>query len=199
MTAAGTFTPDSDIDRIFGPVVRSQTYRHLAYDFLGLPLGVLYFTTMIVGLSAGFATSILVIGFVILGVTLALARLFGRMEREMAKALLGTTFEPRPPFVQGWRALLRDRYAWRTVIYLILRLPVGIMGFVAAILMIAAIPAMAAPLAYTFLPYFVDGLLVRNWDDALLVSLFGCVFFLVAAHLVNAAAALSRRLAAALL
>jgi hypothetical protein len=158
-----------------------------------------YFAVMIAGLSAGFATSIVVIGFVILALTLALGRLFAHLEREMAKSLLGATFETQDPAARGWRALLRDRRAWKNVIYLILRLPVGIAGLVAGILMVAAIPAMVAPLAYTFLPYFVDGLLIRDWDEALLVSLFGCVFFLLAAHLVNAVAAIARRLAMALL
>ena len=199
MTAEGTFTPDSDIDRIFGPVVHAQTYRNLLYTTLAFPLGLIYFVTMIVGLSLGFATVIVIIGLVILAVTLLLARTFGYIEREMAKGLLGAVFESEPQRPRSWRALFRDRQTWRMVIYLVLRLPIGIAGLVVSLLMIVAVPLMAAPLCYVFLPYLVDGARIANWDEAMLVSLFGCVFFLVSAHAVNGAAAIARRLAVALL
>ncbi|MBZ5602143.1 MAG: sensor domain-containing protein [Acidobacteriia bacterium] len=199
MTAEGAFTPDSDIDRIFGPVVHPQTYRHLLYTSLSFPLGLIYFLAMVVGLSVGFGLTIVVIGLVILAVTLVLARIFGHLEREMAKSLLGATFDDAPPRPRGWHALFRDRNTWRAVIYLILRLPVGIAGLVASLLMIVAVPLMAAPLLYVILPFTIDGARVANWDEALLVSLFGCVFFLVAAHAVNGVAAIARRLAMALL
>jgi hypothetical protein len=45
----------------------------------------------------------------------------------------------------------------------------------------------------------VDGSLVGNSQQALLVSLFGCVLFLLLVHAINALAAVSRRLAVALL
>ena len=199
MTAEGTFNPGSDIDRIFGPIVHAQTYRHLLYALLGFPLGVLYFAIMITGLAAGFGTLIVVIGFVFLVITLTVARAFGRMERELSKALLGAVFESQPPPRMHWRAMLGDRRSWTTVVYLVLRFPLGIVGFVASILMLAAVPAMAAPLLYVSLPYWIAGERVVNSEEAILVSLFGCVFFLLAAHLVNGVAALSRRVAVALL
>jgi hypothetical protein len=52
---------------------------------------------MICGLSIGFGLAILVIGLVILALTFAVARVYGHLERELAKWLLGATFEPRPP------------------------------------------------------------------------------------------------------
>jgi len=199
VTAEGTFTPDSDIDRVFGPVVHAQTYRHLAWALLAFPLGLIYFITTIVGISVGFGLMIVAVGFVILALTLAVARVFATLEREMAKALLGATFEPRPPFPRGWRAMLRDRRTWRMVIYMILRLPLGLAGFASSVLMLASVPAMAAPLAYTVLPYWVNGYPVATWEEAMLVALFGAVFFLVSAHLVNGVAAMARKLAIALL
>jgi len=199
VTAEGTFQPGSDVDRIFGPIVHAQTYRHLLYSVVEFPLGIFYFGIMIAGLSAGFATAIVVIGFVFLAITLAIARVFGRMERELSKALLGAVFHSNPPERMHWRAMLRDRRTWTTVVYLVLRFPLGIAGFVASVLMLAAVPAMAAPLLYVSLPYWIAGERVVNSEEAILVSLFGCLFFLLDAHLVNGVAALSRRVAVALL
>src|SRR5262249_17302670 len=139
VTAAGTFTPDSDVDRIFGPVLQAQTYRHLIYELLEFPLGIAYFLLMITGISIGAGLAIIAIGFVILVIGLATARLCGRFERELSKAMLGAVFEPRPPLIWNWRAMLRDRATWRVVIYLILRLPLGVAGFVSSVLMLATI------------------------------------------------------------
>jgi Putative sensor len=199
VTAEGTFSPDSDIDRIFGAVVRPQTYRHLLFLLISFPLGILYFVTMVAGMVAGIGTAIIVIGFVILAITLLLARLFGRLERELSKALLGATFESPAPFPRGLRAAIKDRRAWSTLIYLLVRFPLGVAGFIASVLFIASIPMMAAPLLYTIFPITLDNGVVATSEEALLVSLFGFVFFLIFAHVVNGLAALSRRLGEALL
>lgn len=199
MTAASAFTPDSEIDRIFGPVLQQRTYRNLLYAVISFPLGLMYFVTMIVGLSLGAGLAILLVGFVILALTLAFARLLGRFEQEITKALLGATFEPRMPGPRGWRAILADRRSWTTVVYLLLRFPLGVAGLVVSLLFFVSVPIMAAPLLYNVVSYSIDGSGITTSQEALLVSLFGCVLFLICAHLTNAIASISRRLAAALL
>ena len=42
---------DSEIDRIFGPVLQVRSYKNLLYLAMSFPLGLLYFVTMITGLS----------------------------------------------------------------------------------------------------------------------------------------------------
>ncbi len=199
MTAASALTPDSEIDRIFGAVLRPQTYRHLLYLLLSFPLGIVYFVTMLTGLSIGIGTAVIVVGFLVLAITLGLARVFGRLEREMSKALLGATFEPRPPRPRGFRATLTDGRAWSTLVYLMVRFPLGIVSFIACVLFLVSIPLMAAPLLYTIFPYPIDSTVITTSEEALLVSLFGFVFFLIWAHVINVLASLSRRLATALL
>ena len=199
MTAASALTPDSGIDRIFGPVLERRTYWHLLHAALSFPLGLLYFVIMIVGLSLGAGLAVLFVGFAILAMTLSLARLFGRFERELSKAFLGATFEPRTPRTRGWRAMLQDRRAWTTVVYLLLRFPVGVAGLVVAVLFLVSIPLMAAPGLYTMLSYSIEGAPINSSQEALLVSLFGCVLFLLCAHAANGIGSLSRRLAMAML
>ena len=40
----------------FGPVLERQTYRHALYLLISFPLGIVYFVTLIAGLSAGVGT-----------------------------------------------------------------------------------------------------------------------------------------------
>ena len=84
-------------------------------------------------------------------------------------------------------------------LYLLLRFPLGIASFIAVALLTASIPIMAAPMLYSFMTISVDGAPITSSQDALLLSLFGCVLFLILVHIVNGVAALSRRLATALL
>jgi len=199
VTAASALTPDSDIDRIFGAVLRPQTYRHFLYLLVSFPLGIVYFVTMITGLAIGVGTAVIVVGFLILAITLFVASMFGGLEREMSKALLGATFEPRPPRARGLRAMLTDRRAWSTLVYLMVRFPLGVVSFVSCVLFLVSIPLMAAPLLYTIFPFTVDTTVITTSEEALLVSLFGFVFFLAWAHAINGLASISRRLAMALL
>jgi hypothetical protein len=199
VTPASALTPDSGIDRIFGPVLERRTYWHLLHAALSFPLGLLYFVIMIVGLSLGAGLAVLIVGFGILAVTLGVARLFGRFERELSKAFLGATFEPRAPRPPGWRAMLQDRRAWTTVVYLLLRFPVGVAGLITGVLFLVSIPLMAAPGLYTMLSYSIEGAPINSSQEALLVSLFGCALFLLCAHAANAIGAISRRLAMAML
>lgn len=200
MTAASAYHHDSsEIDRIFGPVVEAQTYRNLLFALISFPLAILYFVTIVAGISIGAGTAIVFLGLVVLAVMLSIARLFGRLEREIAKAMLGATFDPAAPRPRGLRAALLDGPSWKTVLYLMLRFPLGVVSFSVSLLMVAPVLMMAAPLLYTIFPYRVDGSLVGNSQQALLVSLFGCVLFLLLVHAINALAAVSRRLAVALL
>jgi hypothetical protein len=199
VTAASALTPNSEIDRIFGPVLERRTYWHLLHALISFPLGLLYFVTMIVGLSLGAGLAVLLVGFAILAITLGVARLFGRLERELSKALLGATFEPRAPRAPGWRAILKDRRAWTTVVYLMLRFPLGVAGFVLSVLFVVSIPLMAAPVLYSMITYSFDGAPISTSQEALLVSLFGCVLYLLCAHAANGLGAISRRLAVAML
>jgi hypothetical protein len=201
VTATHTLDSDSGIDRVFGPLVQSRTYRNLAYALISFPFGLASFVMIITGLSVGVGTAIIFIGFLILALTLALGRLFGGIERWLMESLLGAHFEVRVPPVRRGRlpAGLTDQRAWLSAMYFVVRFPLAIAGFVASVLFLASTVAMAAPFLYTFLPIMFLSERVSNSEEALLVSLIGCVLFLVAAHMVNGLAAISRRLAVALL
>ncbi len=201
VTATHTLEPDSGIDRIFGPVVQARTYRSLVYALISFPFGLAAFVTIVVGLSVGVGTAIILIGFVILALTLALGRLYGYMERQLVESLLGGSFEPRVAAPTSGRlpARLTDQRSWLTAMYFVVRFPLAVAGFAASMLFLSSIAAIAAPLLYTILPITFGTERVTNSEEALLLSLFGCVLFLISVHMVNGLAAVSRRLAAAML
>jgi Putative sensor len=198
MTSA--FESESGIDFIFGPVVQARTYRNLVYLLVSFPFGIATFVAMITGLSLGVGTAIIFVGFLILALTLALGRVFGLVERRLVESLLGAGFEPRVAVVPGpLPARLTDQRSWLTAMYFLVRFPLAVMGFVASILFLSSILVMAAPLLYTVMPITVGFERVTSSEEALLVSLFGCVLFLLCVHGINGLAAISRRLALAML
>jgi hypothetical protein len=198
MAAAGAIH-ESEIDLILGPVVRARTYRNLLYLFLAFPLGIVYFVSMVVGLALGAGLAVLWIGFVILAFTLLLARVFVLLERPLTASLLGANLKPLPSRGKGLRATLLDRRNWTRVLYLILHFPIGIAGLVSSILFLTAALAMAAPILYPVVPYFIENERITSSEPALLISLLGCVLFLFMVYVINGLAALSRRLAEALI
>ncbi len=200
VTGTSTLETESGIDRIFGPVVQARTYKNLVYALISFPFGLISFVMMITGRAVGVGTAIILVGFVILALTLALGRLLGGMERRLAEGLLGAVFEARV-WPTGGRlpARLTDRRSWFAAMYFVVHFPLAVAGFVASMLFLTSTLAMAAPFLYTFLPIMLLGERVTSSEEALVVSLVGWVLFLLAVHLVNGLAAVSRRLAVALL
>ncbi|MFE6051249.1 sensor histidine kinase [Kitasatospora sp. NPDC056446] len=113
--------------------------REVAFAVLGLPLGVLGGGYAVAVLYAGALLSLTVLGLPFVVAALLGARSIGRLHRWLVGRLLGEPVPepapvPRPPglFARG-RAVLTDPVAWRVLLYLLLRLPVGALGFLAVI------------------------------------------------------------------
>ncbi|MFJ8622335.1 sensor histidine kinase [Kitasatospora sp. NPDC093550] len=111
----------------------------VAFAVLGLPLGVLGGVYAVAVLYAGALLSLTVLGLPFVVAALLGARRIGRLHRWLVGWLLDETVPepaalPRPPgvFARG-RAVLTDPVAWRVLLYLVLRLPLGVVGFVAAV------------------------------------------------------------------
>jgi signal transduction histidine kinase len=100
----------------------------------------------------GLALTFLFVGILIFAGALRAARGFGRWQRLVARRILGEEiaepepFDPRPG-IFGWlRASLGDRVAWRTVGYLVIKVPLTIFGvWFALSVWIEALLAIASP------------------------------------------------------
>jgi signal transduction histidine kinase len=101
----------------------------------------------------GFALTVLFVGVVIFASGLRAARGFGRWQRVIARRILGAEiaepepFDPRPGLFGWLRASLGDRAAWRTVAYLVVKVPLIIFGvWFALSVWIEALLAIVSPL-----------------------------------------------------
>nr|WP_202515188.1 sensor histidine kinase [Streptomyces sp. SID161] len=106
---------------------------------VGLPLALLAGSYALAVLYAGTLLSLTVLGLPFVAAALLGARGLGAMHRRLVGRLLGEHVEtparlPRPVgVVARGRAVLTDPVAWRALLYLVLRLPLGVLGFTAAV------------------------------------------------------------------
>jgi two-component system phosphate regulon sensor histidine kinase PhoR len=189
----------------------SRTYLRILYLFLAFPLGVAYFVFIVTGLSVGFGLAVVIVGFPILIVTLLSWMLFARIERELAIHLLGATIRPMsvPDDVRrtAWQRLLKtlaDPVTWKSLVYVFLEFPFGLLSFTLAITLIAVslslilypVLYVVATALYPQFPIQADGTMWPNVTinghldpnvvvGFLIVSAFGLVFGLASMALLN--------------
>ncbi|MEU3561280.1 sensor domain-containing protein [Kitasatospora sp. NPDC006786] len=120
---------------------RSVSGGELAFAVLGLPLGVLGGVYAVAVLYAGALLSLTVLGLPFVAAALLGARRLGGLHRWLVGRLLREEVPAPPPlprpsgvFARG-RAMLTDPVAWRTLLYLVLRLPLGVLGFLAVVVL----------------------------------------------------------------
>ena len=152
-------------------IYEASTLSNLVYLFLSFPLGLAYFISIILGLALGFPLT-LVFGFGIpfLILTLWLGLQGAALERWLNDAMLGIpvpfTIRPSRPgrLRDRMMASLRDPYAWRTLLYLILKFPFGLIALVLMVgLLGVALFFMFTPIGYAT-GMFSKDLLVLDFD-----------------------------------
>lgn len=191
----------SPVPRFFGVVIDPDSYRNIAYLLLGLPLGILWFTVLVTGVSVSASMLIVALtGIPMLVGMWYLARLFANVERFVANTLLHEhlAYAPITSPHRGnlWvrlRAMSQEQDRWHEVAFLTLRFPVGITTFT------AATTALSAPLLVVWAPFnarlvdhpFGDWALSARMEDVasspwswFLVPL-GLLLLVVAFHLLN--------------
>jgi hypothetical protein len=103
-------------------------------------LGIAYFTFLSVGFAVALASSVVLVGIPLLLFMLATTRVLARIDRQVMGALLDTPTTAVADDVDTRGANLGERLGmylgsgatWRSLIYLLLKLPLGIMTFSAA-------------------------------------------------------------------
>ncbi|MDX2296006.1 MULTISPECIES: sensor histidine kinase [Streptomyces] len=172
------------------------------FAVVGLPLALLCGAYAIAVLYAGVLLSLTVLGLPFVVAALLGARLLGAPHRRLVGRLLGERVEAPAPLpraagpVAYGRAVLTDPACWRTLLYLVLRLPLGVLGFAAAV---------ALPLGCGWLigfPLWVRLLepepRVFGWADVVSVPL-GLLLLAAVPGAIRALSGANRRLAALLL
>ena len=133
------------------------TAGSIAYLLLSFPLGLCYFILIVTGLALGVGMLVIWVGLPILFVTLLMVRGMATIERRLAASLLHVSFPYEDygqeaggqSFLRRFASVLRDPSTWTSMIYMVLKLPLGIISFtLALVLPIVSVAVTTLPLAY---------------------------------------------------
>jgi hypothetical protein len=130
--------------RFFGIMAESRAWGELLYLLLLLPLGIIYFSWAVTGLSLSLGLFVLVIGLPFTWLFLLSVRGMALLEGRVVEALTGIRMPRRPlfpnrnlNFLGRLKSIVMDKYTWFSLIYLIICLPLGTFYFSLLITLIA--------------------------------------------------------------
>jgi hypothetical protein len=201
--------PDALVRFVKAPF-RLRTYKNLLYLMLAFPLGLGYFVFLSVGLSAGVGLTIIWIGLFLLAVVLAGSWAFAAFERQMAIHLLDADVAPMlpPPSPAErtvWRQVrdvLANPVTWKGMAFLLLKLPLGVISFVALVVTLSVSSSLLlAPILWEMGVFDLDGVIVQvdSIGGAWVCSLIGLGLLFLSLNLLNGLAWVWRGVAARLL
>lgn len=135
-------------------------FPNLIYLILSLPLGILYFVVLVTGFSLGTGLVITLIGAPILVAMIFVTYILGDLDRRLTGLLLGVQIakpEARPANDESARAMLvaqlKSVQFWKELGYLLLKMPLGVIAFTIAIVLVSlSLGLIAAPFILTYLP-----------------------------------------------
>jgi signal transduction histidine kinase len=194
-----------------------QLLRDGAYLLVSLPLGVLLFSVAVAGWSTALSTLLTFIGVPVAVLTIAALRGLARVERHRAAFVLREPVPehylvPLPLRKDDWRSigaiwewfkgLFQDRQMWRDLLYALLLLPVGVIGFTVLVIAVTiTVGFISFPAWWWALPDGWDSgaWTIDTWNEAWIIMAAGIVLLPIAALMVRGTAAASAGLACGLL
>lgn len=196
-----------NIDRFFRVMVDWRSYVNLIYLFLSFPLGLTYFTVLIVGLLTGFSLLIVWVGLIILMLMFAIWWGLLVFERQMAVWMLGEEIPPMyPPVPAGvglwerFKGVLTNSVTWKGLVFLLAKFPLGVISFcVVVILVTTTVSFISAPLFYEIMTIDFGFWTMESISDAALVAVLGLFMWPISLHVCNGMAFLSGRFARVML
>lgn len=203
------------VGQFFRVVGSGQTYLNLLYLLAAFPLGIFYFIFLVTGLSLGFSLSIIWVGIPLLFMVGAGWWALASFERYLAIHLLKEDVpEMARPSNQGdnlwarFKEYCANPVTWKSLLYLILKFPLGIVTFVILATVVSLTLAfLSMPFTYESLQYF-QGVSFGPWlpiwqidslTDALLGALIGLILWPVTLHITNGLAWLHAKFAKVML
>ncbi len=184
--------------RFFGVIGRGQTWLNLLYLILAFPLGLAYFIFFVVGISLAIPLMFILVGFIVLAIVGLGWWAFASFERLLAIWLLKMEIPPmsKPgPKPEGtWETfvnLLSNPVTWKSLLYLLIKFPLGIFSFIMLVVFGAITLAfLTAPLTFWWNPVRVDLIGVRYWAidtpvEAAIGFIVGLLFMFVSFHVWN--------------
>jgi hypothetical protein len=201
----------SSMSRFFGVIADPRAWGAFLYMLFSLVTGIIYFTWAVTGMSLSLGLLVLIIGLPFVGLFLLSVRGIAFVEGRVVEALLGVRMPRRSLFSGqnlGWwghfKGLVSEKHTWMALAYMVLQLPLGIVYFtVATVLIAVSLGLIAQPvLQLVFnlpmaqiddISYYTPGVLMP------LVVAGGILFLAIAMHLVKSVGKMHGALAKAML
>ena len=203
------------LSNFFKVIIQSQTYLNIFYLLLSFVLGIFYFVFLITGLSLGLGLIITLIGVPILFGTLLLWRVFAGFERQLTASVLGIniSFVPIKESEGIWEKIkvyLNDSFTWKSLAYLFIKFPLGIISFVVLVTLLSfALGLIATPILYylaeieilpgTFCIISSGVCLINSYFTSVIVGVIGVFLLFIFLHALNGLARISGLLAKSML
>ena len=125
--------------KFFGVLADPLAYASLFYMLLSLATGIFYFTWAITGLSLSLGLCVLIIGVPFAVFFISTVRALALVEGRLVESMLGVRMPRRPlyadrgkPFGTRVKNMFVDPRTWSTLLYMVLKLPLGIIYFTLA-------------------------------------------------------------------
>ena len=172
-------------------------FPNLVYLLLALPLGILYFVILVTGYALGAGLIITLVGIPILVTMIFVTYLLGDLDRAMTSKLLGVKIakpEAKPAKDDSARSILvtqlRSLEFWKEFIYLLLKMPLGVVAFTVTIVLISlSLGLIAAPFILTYVPQaqmmLWQGFVVDTMQEALVTSVVGLMLGVISVLVIN--------------
>jgi signal transduction histidine kinase len=115
-----------------------RTWSELLFLIVGDLLIFFSFAFVLVTMAAGVVLAITFVGLALIGLSVRGARTIGGYHRRLARGLLHEEIQEPEPFAPrsgllGWiQSSMRDRIGWRAIAYMLIKIPVAILGVLAA-------------------------------------------------------------------
>ena len=184
-----------------------QTYLNMIYLLISFPLGVAYFVFLVTGISLGLGLVITLVGIPLLVLMTFLWYWVGIFERELSSNILGIDIRPvknralkQKDFLKKVTTHLSQPITWKSLAYLFIKFPLGILSFVALVTLLSVSLSLAVfPIVYYSLRDIsgisfmaIDGVsyVPQTWQ-VFLVAIVGILLLFVSMHLLNGLAYVS--------
>jgi len=199
----------------FKVIIQSKTYLNIFYLLLSFILGIFYFVFLITGLSLGIGLSITLIGIPVLFGTLLLWRVLAGFERQLTTSILNIdiSFTPIKKPEEIWekiKAYLNDPFTWKSLVYLFIKFPLGIVSFVVLVTLLSvALGLIATPILYhlteigilygTFCVTSSNICFINSYFASIIIGIVGVILLFIFLHALNGLAHIHGLLAKSIL
>ncbi|MBX3037282.1 MAG: sensor domain-containing protein [Anaerolineales bacterium] len=172
-------------------------FPNLIYLLLSLPLGVLYFVILITGFSLGAGLAITLVGIPILVAMIFVTYILGDLDRTLTSKLLGVKIgkpEARPSNSDSARSILvaqlKSLQFWKELVYLLLKMPLGVISFTIAVVFVSvSLAFILAPFILTYVPdaqmMLWNGFEIDTMQRAIMTSVLGVILSIVSIVFIN--------------